>query len=144
MAKQFFKLTGDYEGKRVRRLKQFGRVVFYRVFFDPDEIVQIDYWLIAIKNFSEEHDRPIIRHISAFGNGTFRFAHLREAEERFEQLCALSEYAADEIKRQNSIARAREHAQSMLATGKMGSKNLQRKKPPSGIGTEQAREVASV
>jgi hypothetical protein len=134
--KTFFKLTGDYEGKRVRRLKQFGRVAFYRVVFDPEEIIQIPYWLIAIKAFDEERDRPIIRDISAFGNGTFRFAHLREAEERFEQLCALPEYAADEQKRQKTRTKNSERLRQHHFVGKAVQKKECVEKPLSGRAQE--------
>ena len=131
MAKQFFHLTGEYQGKYVRRLKQFGRITFYRVVRDDQEIIQEPYWLIQIKAFDEERDRPIIRRISGWGNGTFRFAHLREAQERFAQLCSLQEYADDEIKRQNRVLRAREAAKAMLGSGKIGPKNLPHEKPRS-------------
>src|SRR5258707_7734272 len=125
MAKQFFHLTGDYEGKYVRRLRQFGRVVFYRVVHDADEIVQKPYWLIQIKNFRPDTiDRVIYERWNAWGNGTFRFAHLKEAQNRFDELCTIPEYAAEEEERQKSIVRARNHAKAMLESGKIGSKNL--------------------
>jgi hypothetical protein len=110
--KTFFWLTGAYEGKYVRRLKQFGRLVFYRVVRDPEEIIQEPYWLIHIEAFSEGRDRPIVRHLSKFGNGWFRFAHLKEAQTRFEQLCSLPQYASDEISRQNRRVRASEAAKA--------------------------------
>jgi len=125
MAKTFFDLSGEYEGKRVRRLNQFGRCVLYRVIRDDREIIQSDYWLIHIENFSEERDRPLIRRLSRFGNGWFRFGYRKEAQAMFAEFCSLPEYTADELKRQNSLSRARDRAKAMIETGKLspGSRN---------------------
>jgi hypothetical protein len=134
--KTFFKLTGAYEGLHVRRLRQFGRVVFYRVI--PDD-ADDPYWLIQIKNFTEA-DRSIIRHLSGWGNGTFRFAHLKEAEEHLERLCGLPKYAADEIKRQNSLRKQSERLQAMQDSGRIGLKFLARQKPPLGSAAWSLRQ----
>jgi hypothetical protein len=94
--KAFFNLTGAYEGLRARRLAQCGRVVLYKVINDPP-----DYWLVSIRTFDEDIDRPLIRHLSEFGNGVWRFLSLSAAQARFASLANLREYAAEEKKRQN-------------------------------------------
>jgi hypothetical protein len=79
--KTFFWLTGAYEGLRVRRLAQSGRLVLYRVLNDGPP-----YWLIQVKNFQEEVDRPKLGHESIFGNGTFRLVALESAERLYRSL----------------------------------------------------------
>jgi hypothetical protein len=81
MAKTFFNLSGDYDGLKVRRLDQSGRLVLYRVLNDGPP-----YWLVRIQNFDERTDRPRIRHESKFGNGTFRCVSLEQAERLYRSL----------------------------------------------------------
>jgi hypothetical protein len=119
MAKTFFSLGGEYQGKRVRRLSQFGRVVLYRVVRDTAEIIQADYWLVHIEGFTEERDRSIIRRISRHGNGWFRFVRFQAAQAVFAELCSAPEYGADELKRQNSLSAARSRIRTMLDSGKL-------------------------
>jgi len=83
--KTFFDLKAAYQGLRARRLAQCGRVVLYKIVNDPP-----DYWLVVIRAFSEESDRPLIGHLSRFGNGVWRLAQPRDV---FRHVIAHSAYA---------------------------------------------------
>jgi hypothetical protein len=120
--KTFFRLKGAYEDLKVRRLKQSARIVL-----DQDGP---PYWFVTIRNFSEHIDRPRIAAVtgSRWGNGTFRFVSLKSAEAIFERLRAVPEYAAEEIKAENSLIRRRELARAMHQAGKIGPKFLSSEK----------------
>jgi hypothetical protein len=113
VAKQFFHLTGDYDGKQVRRLKKFGRVELLRVFHDPEEIIQAPYWFVRIAGFDEERDRDRATRCSGgrrWGNGYWRFCHLELAQAKFDELAAQPESVAEEGQQQAIRAKARERA----------------------------------
>jgi hypothetical protein len=110
--KAFFKLRGAYQGLRARRLAQCGRVVLYKIVNDPP-----DYWLVVIRAFSEESDRPLIWHLSRFGNGVWRFGSLSAAQAHFARLADLPKYAAEEKKRQKTRRKNSERLRQYQWTG---------------------------
>src|ERR1700730_6209683 len=110
--KTFFDLKGAYQGLRARRLSQCGRVVFYKIVNDPP-----DYWLVVIRAFNEERDRPLIRHLSRFGNGVWRFGSLHADQQNFTRLATFPEYAAEEKKRQKTRRKNSERLREYQWTG---------------------------
>jgi hypothetical protein len=52
MAKQYFKLTGYYEGLTAKRINQSGRLWLLRVVNDGPP-----YWLVMIRGFDPDTDR---------------------------------------------------------------------------------------
>src|SRR5882724_4428250 len=109
MAKKLFDLRGQYEGLRARRLSQCGRVVFHRIINDPPP-----YWLVQIKSFDEELDRPLIAKVtgSKWGNGTWRFVSEGNAQATFDALARLPVFIEEEEKRQSDRQHARERMQA--------------------------------
>jgi hypothetical protein len=124
--KTFFWLMGAYEGLKVRRLAQSGRLVLYRVLNDGPP-----YWLIQVKNFQEEIDRPKLQHESKFGNGTFRCTTLESAERLYRSL--LPNYP------ENRRIKNPEYLQAMRERGKALSEKRMLVKTAfkSGAGHEQ-------
>lgn len=110
--KTFFHLKGAYHGLRARRLSRCGRVVLYKVINDPP-----DYWLIVIRAFNEERDRLLIKHLSRFGNGVWRFVSLSEAQAHFARLVIVPEYAAEETRRQKTRRKNSERLRQYQWTG---------------------------
>jgi hypothetical protein len=80
--KTFFDLKAPYEGLRVQRLRQSGRIVLYRVMIDPPP-----YWFVLIRGFDPNRDiAPGI--IDPHKVPTWRFVSFADAEAKFEQLRA--------------------------------------------------------
>jgi hypothetical protein len=125
--KTFFWLTGAYEGLRVRRLAQSGRLVLYRVLNDGPP-----YWLIQVKNFQEEVDRPKLGHESIFGNGTFRVVALESAERLYRSL--LPNYPENRRIKNPEYLRAMQERGKALSEKRMLVKTALK----SGAGQEQA------
>ena len=113
--KTFFNLTGAYEGLKVRRLARFGRVVLDRVINDG-----APYWFVAIRNFDETRDWPLIRSFStSWGKGTWRFVRLTDAERCFERLKLIPEYIADELKAENNRRKNSERMRAIHDSGQV-------------------------
>jgi hypothetical protein len=119
--KTFFTLTGAYEGLKVRRLAQSGRLVLYRVLNDGSL-----YWLVQVKNFQEEIDRPKLEHESRFGNGTFHCVTLESAERLYRSL--LPNYP------ENRRIKNPEYLRTMQERAKMMREKRIREKPHSESG----------
>jgi hypothetical protein len=127
--KTFFWLTGAYEGLKVRRLAQSGQLVLYRVLNDGPP-----YWLIQVKNFQEEVDRPKLQHESRFGNGTFRCVTLESAERLYRSL--LPNYP------ENRRIKNPEFIQVMRERGKALSEKRMLGKTAFKSGADQEQKVA--
>jgi hypothetical protein len=122
--KQFLTLEGAYAGKQVRRLKKFGRIELLRVFHDPEEIIQEPYWFVRIAGFDEKRDQDRATRCSGgrrWGNGYWRFCHLKLAQAKFDELAAQPESVAEEGQQQAIRAKARE---------RMTKRNLEVGLPP--------------
>jgi hypothetical protein len=106
----------DYAGKKVRRLKKMGRVELLSCYFDPEEILQKDYWFVRLTGFNEERDRPrLARCGSKWGNGYFWFAHLAEAEAKFQEMANQPESLKEEETAQNQRRKNLERLQAIPA-----------------------------
>jgi hypothetical protein len=77
---------------------------------------------------SRASDPKVIAHISGWGNGTFRFAHFRQAQNRFEELCRLPKYAAEEKARQETRRKNSERLRQYQDSGRTGLKFFPRQK----------------
>jgi hypothetical protein len=114
MGKVFFSLQGSYEGLRVRRLKRAGRLVLDQVANDGPL-----YWFVTVRGFDERRDRSLLaRTGSRWGNGTFRFTTLQEAEAKFGELLAFPEYMQEAAEAENLTIRRRKLAQQYAHSGR--------------------------
>ena len=116
MPKVFFDLTGDYEGLRVKRLRQAGRLVLDKVINDGDP-----YWSVSVLNFKEQIDRPRLAEItgSEWGNGTERFVCKKQALARFEQLASHAAYVAEAEKEKKRRAASSTRLRERHARGQV-------------------------
>jgi hypothetical protein len=75
---------------------------------------------VRINGFDEERDRPrLVLCGSSFGNGYFRFAHLKLALAKFAELAAQPETRAEELNAQKSRQKNLERIRAMIAEGKI-------------------------
>jgi hypothetical protein len=77
MPKQFFKLTGYYDGLTVKRIAQSGRLWLVRVVNDPPP-----YWFVMIKGFDPTRDRAS----GTKSMGVWRFVDESDALAKFNKL----------------------------------------------------------
>jgi hypothetical protein len=77
MAKQYFKLTGYYEGLTAKRVAQSGRLWLVRIVNDPPP-----YWFVMIKNFDLTRDKAS----GAKSMGVWRFTGEADALAKFNEL----------------------------------------------------------
>ena len=117
--KTFFELQGSYEGLVVRRLKQFARVALLKVINDPPP-----YWFVRISGFNvspKGRDRVLVELGLVHPEtqvGNWRFTSLEGAQAKFEVLCALPLYQAEEEKAQNLRRQSSERMKRLVQPGK--------------------------
>jgi hypothetical protein len=111
--KTFFQLPdqafgGAYEGLKVRRLDQVGRLVLYQIINDPPP-----YWMIWIKAFKPRRDTaPGLIHPDKIP--VWRFTDIEKARAKFTALASLPIFVAEAEK----VAKSRESAkQRILSAG---------------------------
>lgn len=75
--KQYFKLSGYYEGLTAKRIKQSGRLWLVRVVNDPPP-----YYFVIIRNFDMHRDKAS----GAKSIGVWRFIDPQDADAKFEEL----------------------------------------------------------
>jgi hypothetical protein len=158
--KTFFELQGAYKGLRVRRLKRFGRIVLDRVIsarLDHPEVCGMDYdphcqwvpvepwWFVTIRSFDEEHDRPLLAQVgSKWGNGTFRFAHVKPALAKFAELCLIPQYVEEAKKAEISLRKNAERLRAIAQSGQEGLQKFLREKSQFAGGAGHSRSAGEV
>ena len=80
MPKQYFNLTGYYQGLTVKRIAQSGRLWLVRVINDPPP-----YWFVMIRNFDPTRDKAS----GAKSMGVWRFVDESDAIAKFNKLRTL-------------------------------------------------------
>ena len=103
-----------------RLLANAGRVVLWQISKEEGKACK-RFWLVMIRGFSEEIDRPRLIEItgSRWGNGTERFVGLKEAKTRFAELSAQPDYA---LEAQNALKlrdQKKQRALAMIVQGKL-------------------------
>lgn len=105
--KQYFKLSGDYEGLKVRRLRQSGRLWLVRVINDG-----APYWFVMIRNFQLERDRMS----GARTMGVWRFVKEEDAEAKYGELVKF--YPPHVVSEKQKAAREAIRARGALLKGR--------------------------
>ena len=109
-----------YNNLAGRLLAGAGRVVLWQISKEEGKACK-RFWLVMIRDFSEEIDRPRLIEItgSRWGNGTERFVGLKEAKTRFAQLSTQPEYALEAEKASKLREQQKQRALAMIAQGQL-------------------------
>jgi len=134
--KTFHYLRGAYEGLRVRRLQQFGRIVLDQIINDPPA-----YWFVTVRNYDEVLE--LKRQIDLFpdcrwGNGNWRSCDLERAKTHFAKLCSHPDYVAEGEKAQKLRVARKERIKALQQAGKM------RLVPPIGAKINPSNEAPNL
>ena len=109
-----------YSNLAGRILAKAGRLVLWQISKEQGESCK-PFWLVMIRDFSEEVDRPRLIEItgSRWGNGTERFVRLKEARNRFTELSAHPGYALEAEKALKLRYQRQQQALARIAEGKL-------------------------